>query len=88
MLARSIYEKIGFGKASTCYKGRKKKTISYYAIKSVDKTQKARVLQEVRGAGSQLGPLGAAVNRLRMPAPQVRTMHALDHRNILKFYAW
>ncbi|PNW72926.1 hypothetical protein CHLRE_14g612000v5 [Chlamydomonas reinhardtii] len=59
-----IYEKIGFGKASTCYKGRKKKTISYYAIKSVDKTQKARVLQEVR------------------------TMHALDHRNILKFYAW
>ncbi|GLI65982.1 hypothetical protein VaNZ11_009669 [Volvox africanus] len=59
-----IYEKIGHGKHSTVYKGRKKKTISYYAIKSVDKTQKARVLQEVR------------------------TMHALDHRNILKFYAW
>ena len=30
------------------YKGRKKKTIQYYAIKSVDKSQKARVLQEVR----------------------------------------
>ncbi|KAG2493011.1 hypothetical protein HYH03_008674 [Edaphochlamys debaryana] len=59
-----IYEKIGHGKHSTVYKGRKKKTISYYAIKSVDKSQKARVLQEVR------------------------TMHALDHRNILKFYAW
>ncbi|PNH11471.1 Serine/threonine-protein kinase ULK4 [Tetrabaena socialis] len=59
-----IYEKIGHGKHSTVYKGRKKKTISYYAIKSVDKTQKARVLQEVR------------------------TMHALDHRNILKFFAW
>ncbi|GFR42705.1 hypothetical protein Agub_g3628 [Astrephomene gubernaculifera] len=59
-----IYEKIGTGKHSVVYKGRKKKTISYYAIKSVDKTQKARVLQEVR------------------------TMHALDHRNILKFYAW
>lgn len=42
-----IYEKIGHGKHSTVYKGRKKKTISYYAIKSVDKTQKARVLQEV-----------------------------------------
>ncbi|KXZ51880.1 hypothetical protein GPECTOR_11g315 [Gonium pectorale] len=59
-----IYEKIGHGKHSTVYKGRKKKTISYYAIKSVDKTQKGRVLQEVR------------------------TMHALDHRNILKFFAW
>lgn len=34
---------------STVYKGRRKKTIAYYAIKSVDKTQKARVLQEVRG---------------------------------------
>lgn len=27
--------------------GRRKKTIMYYAIKSVDKSQKARVLQEV-----------------------------------------
>eukprot|EP00878_Enallax_costatus_P020942 GHUV01022155.1.p1 GENE.GHUV01022155.1~~GHUV01022155.1.p1 ORF type:complete len:723 (+),score=230.98 GHUV01022155.1:2317-4485(+) len=59
-----IYEKIGKGKHSVVYKGRKKKTIQYHAIKSVDKSQKARVLQEVR------------------------TMHALDHRNILKFYAW
>lgn len=46
------------------YKGRKKKTIIYYAIKSVEKSQKPRVLQEVR------------------------TMHALDHNNLLKFYAW
>ncbi|KAK9809997.1 hypothetical protein WJX72_003108 [[Myrmecia] bisecta] len=59
-----IYEGIGRGKHSVVYKGRKKKTIQYYAIKSVEKTQKARVLQEVR------------------------TMHALDHNNILKFYAW
>ncbi|KAJ9520906.1 hypothetical protein QJQ45_014112 [Haematococcus lacustris] len=59
-----IYEKIGKGKYSTVYKGRRKKTISYYAIKSVDKSQKARVLQEVR------------------------TMHALDHKNILRFCAW
>jgi len=29
------------------YKGRKKKSIQYYAIKSVEKTQKPRVLQEV-----------------------------------------
>eukprot|EP00891_Asterochloris_glomerata_P004830 jgi/Astpho2/4830/e_gw1.00068.1.1_t len=62
--ACSIYEAIGRGKHSVVYKGRKKKTIQYYAIKSVDKSQKARVLQEVR------------------------TMHALDHENVLKFYAW
>lgn len=43
----SIYEKIGKGKHSTVYKGRKKKTIQYHAIKSVDKSQKPRVLQEV-----------------------------------------
>ena len=43
----SIYEAIGRGKHSVVYKGRKKKSIQYYAIKSVDKTQKPRVLQEV-----------------------------------------
>ncbi|KAK1318142.1 Serine/threonine-protein kinase TIO [Acorus calamus] len=32
----------------TVYKGRKKKTIEYFAIKSVDKCQKSKVLQEVR----------------------------------------
>lgn len=43
-----IYEAIGRGKYSTVYKGRKKKTIEYFAIKSVDKSQKSKVLQEVR----------------------------------------
>lgn len=47
LLSCSIYEKIGKGKHSVVYKGRKKKTIQYHAIKSVDKSQKARVLQEV-----------------------------------------
>ena len=43
----SIYDAIGRGKHSVVYKGRKKKSIQYYAIKSVEKTQKPRVLQEV-----------------------------------------
>ncbi|KAL6535359.1 hypothetical protein OROMI_026733 [Orobanche minor] len=43
-----IYEAIGRGKYSTVYKGRKKKTIEYFAIKSVDKSHKSKVLQEVR----------------------------------------
>jgi serine/threonine-protein kinase ULK4 len=33
---------------SVVYKGRKKKTIEYFAIKSVVKSQKQRVHQEVR----------------------------------------
>ncbi|KAI3459310.1 hypothetical protein Pfo_015973 [Paulownia fortunei] len=43
-----IYEAIGRGKYSTVYKGRKKKTIEYFAIKSVDKSHRSKVLQEVR----------------------------------------
>ncbi|CAK9145510.1 unnamed protein product [Ilex paraguariensis] len=43
-----IYEAIGRGKYSTVYKGRKKKTIEYFAVKSVDKSQKSNVLHEVR----------------------------------------
>nr|XP_043611754.1 serine/threonine-protein kinase RUNKEL [Erigeron canadensis] len=43
-----IYEAIGQGKYSTVYKGRKKKSIEYFAIKSVDKAHKSKVLQEVR----------------------------------------
>ncbi|KAK9057770.1 hypothetical protein SSX86_022608 [Deinandra increscens subsp. villosa] len=43
-----IYEAIGQGKYSTVYKGRTKKNIEYFALKSVDKSHKSKVLQEVR----------------------------------------
>ncbi|CAA7388649.1 unnamed protein product [Spirodela intermedia] len=40
-----IYEAIGRGKHSVVYKGRKKKTIEYYAVKSVEKSQRSKVLR-------------------------------------------
>ncbi|KAL0919394.1 hypothetical protein M5K25_011486 [Dendrobium thyrsiflorum] len=43
-----VYEAIGRGKHSTVYKGRMKKSIEYYAIKSVDKSQRSKVLHEVK----------------------------------------
>jgi hypothetical protein len=43
-----IYEKIGRGDHSTVYKGRRKKTVLYFAVQSVDKRQRPRVLRQVR----------------------------------------
>ncbi len=44
----SIAETLGSGKHSTVYKARRRKTIAFCAIKRVEKSQKDRVLQEVR----------------------------------------
>jgi len=43
-----IYEEVGRGKHSVVYKGRKKKTIEYVAVKSVDKQCRKKVMNEVR----------------------------------------
>ncbi len=43
----SLFEVLGHGKDSTVYKGRRKQTICYCAIKRVPKSAKACVLQEV-----------------------------------------
>lgn len=43
-----IYEEIGRGKYSVVYKGRRKKTIQYVAVKSVEKSRRKKVLNEVR----------------------------------------
>ena len=70
------------------YKGRKKQSIMYFAVKSVDKCQKPRVLQEVRGRLSLAQHLCDSILWVSFFAAQVRTLHTLDHANILKFYAW
>ena len=43
-----IYDNIGEGRASTVYRGRRKKTVEYVAIKSIDKRHMERVQNEVR----------------------------------------
>ncbi|KEG12095.1 protein kinase [Trypanosoma grayi] len=43
-----IYDEVGKGRFSNVYKGRRKKTIEYYAISSVDKSQRQRVLANVK----------------------------------------
>lgn len=45
-----LFDEIGRGKGSVVYKGRRKKTIEYVAIKSVEKHLKNRVLNEVCAA--------------------------------------
>lgn len=42
-----IYEEIGKGKYSVVYKGRKKKTIEYMAVKSLEKSRRTKLLNEV-----------------------------------------
>ena len=44
----SIYEPVGRGTHSTVYKARKKKSVEYVAVASVDKARRARVLRAVR----------------------------------------
>lgn len=43
-----IYEEIGRGKYSVVYKGRKKKTIEYVAVKSVERCRRRKLMNEVR----------------------------------------
>eukprot|EP00906_Rhabdomonas_costata_P034460 RCo048497 len=43
-----IYEEIGKGRHSVVYKGRRKRTVEYYAVKSVEKGQREKVLNEVQ----------------------------------------
>mmetsp|Transcript_76374 Transcript_76374/g.181638 ORF Transcript_76374/g.181638 Transcript_76374/m.181638 type:complete len:357 (-) Transcript_76374:27-1097(-) len=49
----TLYDEIGHGKYSVVYKGRKRHTISYVAIKSTEKTRRDRIMNEV-SIGSKL----------------------------------
>ncbi|OMJ73613.1 hypothetical protein SteCoe_27657 [Stentor coeruleus] len=43
-----IYDEIGRGKFSVVYKGRKKKSFEYLAVKSVEKNRRKKILNEVK----------------------------------------
>ena len=43
-----IYEEVGRGKFSVVYKGRKKKTFDYVAVKSVERSRRIKLMNEVR----------------------------------------
>ena len=75
------------------YKGRKKHTISYYAIKSVDKDQKPRRAARVRIHYAldyrTVAPAEARdAPALRRVLQEVKAMHVLDNQGVLKFFAW
>ena len=42
-----IYEEVGRGKFSVVYKGRKKKSIEYVAVKSVERGRRKKLMDEV-----------------------------------------
>ncbi|CAE8617373.1 unnamed protein product [Polarella glacialis] len=42
-----LYEEIGHGKFSTVYKGRKRYSISYVAVKSIEKSRREKFMTEV-----------------------------------------
>lgn len=71
----NLTEEIGRGKYSIVYKGRKKKSIQYFAVKSVEKPHREKVLNEVQYHFEYL-------------IRKVSIMHRLNHPNILKFYDW
>lgn len=43
-----IVQDVGRSKFSLVYKGRKKKTVMFYALKCVDKSQKRKIMHEVK----------------------------------------
>jgi len=84
----SIYDPIARGKHSTVYKGRKKQSIMYFAIKSVDKCQKPRVLQEVRllpwRPASVVGPCAADRPNAALAGPHAAHLGSRQHPQILR----
>ena len=94
-----IYEEVGRGKYSVVYKGRKKKSIEYVAVKSVERGRRKKLMDEVsifqmieNDHISQSGASDAAASGSSSNAPSSSTNSAKAlnnwHPNILRFYNW
>ena len=77
-----IYEEVGRGKYSVVYKGRKKKSIEYVAVKSVDRSRKKKLMDEVNIFQM------IENDHIQMKQGPNAMPGATWHPNILKFYNW
>lgn len=76
-----IYEEVGRGKYSVVYKSRKKKSIEYVAVKSIERSRKKKLLHEVS--------IFEMIQNAYMTAKESGSLNgAIWHPNILKFYNW
>ena len=98
-----IYEEVGRGKYSVVYKGRKKKSIEYVAVKSVERGRRKKLMDEVaifkQIQNDHICQLNAtAQGGASMGPPGAESSNQLStgevssvsnwHPNILKFYNW
>jgi serine/threonine-protein kinase ULK4 len=75
-----IYEEVGRGKYSVVYKGRKKKSIEYVAVKSVERSRKKKLMEEVS--------IFQMIENDHLLNQQKGGAMTTWHPNILKFYNW
>ena len=94
-----IYEEAGRGKYSVVYKGRKKKSIEYVAVKSVERGRRKKLMDEVsifqmiendhisQASASDGAAAGSSAN---VPGGSANNQKILNnwHPNILRFYNW
>ena len=90
-----IYEEVGRGQHSVVYKGRKKKSIEYVAVKSVERGRRKKFMDEVAIFTTIVNdhiksmPQGNAAG-LVSSEKEAQQAAALSnwHANIIKFYNW
>ena len=96
-----IYEEVGRGKYSVVYKGRKKKSIEYVAVKSVERGRRKKLMDEVGifqlieydhlGQSAASGGSGSGSTATAGPGASTSSGSSSPanwHPNILKFYNW
>jgi len=76
-----FYEEVGRGKYSVVYKGRKKKSIEYVAVKSIERSRKKKLEQEVS--------IFEMISQAHSAAKDAGSLNGANwHPNIIKFYNW